>query len=228
MWNELFSFFLFVLSLLSFFFYLISFPSLSTSSKILLQFSWLKAISDGTIIGKGDIFGGLNGFYIAGIDKEVIKYIDCKDLTHFCDVCGQISSSIAVLLVLSVIFSLISTITCLITICYPSNEKKRSIFLFITTILGLIVAIQFNSCYKGFQTSKGVESHIQLEKPFYCLLCGIIGSFLVFIGSIVLKLAEKYDLCTSRAGTIYATNEDFELPDVKKKGDEEEPFENFD
>lgn len=213
MWKELFSFFISLISLLNNLFFLISVPGISISSKTLQKFSWIKTKSNGEKLGIGLIYAGTNGFLIEGIDKDVIKYIDCKDTFKFCEICSKISTVTTFTIIICLLFSIITSILCFLSIFYEKIEHKRSIISLITLILSIITLTSFNNCYDSFKSSDGIEN-VYIRRGYNCVLYGLITSCFVTVFSISVKFFENYEMPT-RSRTVYATNEEFEFEDIK-------------
>lgn len=215
MWKEIFSFILSLLALLTSLLFLISLPGVSTSSKTLKELSWLSAKSDGSILGIGNIYAGTNAFFINGIDHDVLKYIDCTDLLDLCDSCSKISTTVTFVLIICFLFSLITLFLSFATICYETNDNRRSVTSIITFILSIVVYTSFDDCYNGFKSSPGLTNDVQIERGFQCILYGLITSGVLGTFSVAAKVFENSKLSPTRSKTVYATNEEFEFEDIK-------------
>jgi hypothetical protein len=216
MLRELFSLCLSILMLIAIVFILISVSSVATSAQTLQKYSWIEAESDGTVMAAGKIYGGTNAIYITGEDSDVLKYIDCKDLFDFCQTCGSISSSTTFLISITFLFAFISLCLTWSSICYKSNELRRSVSSALTCLTGIIAYANFGQhCENGFQKSDGVTG-VKFSFGYDSLLYGILICGVVGLSSGIIKLIEeKTTWLSSRTTTVYATNQDFEFNDVE-------------
>jgi hypothetical protein len=213
--RELFSLSLSILMFIGMLFILISVTGVATSANTLQKYSWIEAKSDGTVMGIGKIYGGTNAFYITGDDSDVLKYVDCKDLFDFCQSCGNISSSTTFLISITFLFAFITLCLTWSSICYKSNELRRSVGSALTFVSGIIAYANFGQCGKGFQKSDGVTS-VEYGFGYHCLLYGILLCGGVGLFSGIMKLIEeKTSWLGSRTTAVYATNQDFEFDDVE-------------
>jgi hypothetical protein len=169
---------------------------------------WIEAMSDGTIMAVGRIFGGSNAIFIEGEDSDVLKYVDCKDMFEFCKSCGSISSTTTFLVAVTLLASFVSIIFSALAIFSTSTDHKRSVLSFVTSLLGLLAYVTFQHCYLGFRTSDGVlTSDTKQGDGLWCLFYGFIFSGFHCLLSAAIKILESNGVVSFRSPAVYMTTE---------------------